>query len=392
MTSLKWAPGTGVVVDVVREQVAAEGPDEPASARSSVKRRGTAPLDETAATVAVEQRVTGVVRAAAAAGRVTATAQAQSLLDDAHSAQVRGSLLAINQIGRLGRTLQAAGVRSLIVKGPALAAQTTGDFTSRTSGDIDLLIDPSDVRVAMQALLDAGVPRADDFAPGPDSPLFAHAVDVIQEAMFHIDGREVDLHWRLDIARGCLPWSFDELWERRDSLVLGGTTVDTLSLVDAAVFSASHGAKDSWSLLGQIVDHARLLRLVDWDAATEHAREARALRRWQIAGAMATVVDGHVRPVPPNALRRAQAMWAWLVTGQAPRGRPGAVATWRKFTSNAGTHDRVRDALARSRVLVWPVRSMAARELGDLGDRHPVLYPLATPLLLPKRMAAKFRP
>lgn len=371
------------VVAVVRARLAED------SGGAAGVSRGLPTLDTDAARVAVGQRVVAITRDWARHGG--ADEQARAVLDDAHAAQALSSMLAVNQLGRLRAVLSDAGVRCLAVKGPALAAQITGDITSRTSGDIDLLIDPSDVRRAMEALIDNGVSRADDFSPGPDSPLFPQAVDVIQEAMFHIDGREVDLHWRLDIARGCLPWAFADAWSRRSVVDLGGIPVETLGLEDAAVFSASHGAKDAWSLLGQVVDHARLLRLVDWGAVTEHARASRALRRWELAAAMATRLDGQPRPVSTWARRRSDAMWSWLVSGQAPRGRRGALPTWRSFAANVGSYDRVADAMSRSRVLIWPIRSMAARDLGDLGDRYPVLYPIATPVLMPKRLLAKFR-
>lgn len=346
-------------------------------------------LDERAAVVAVNQRLVRAAHDAVRRGEVTPGPRA--IIERAHLAQVSSSFRAVEQLGRLRAALASVGVRSIALKGPALAAQTTGDFTARTSGDIDLLVDPKDVQAAMQALVDAGAMRAEDFLPAPHSPLFPRAMDVIQEVLFHLDGREVDLHWRLDIASGCLPWSFDDLWERRQELVMGGVPVDTLGELDAAVFSASHGAKDAWSRLGQIVDHARLLRMTDWEEGVRHARAARALRRWEIAGAMASHLDGLARTVPGQAHRQADAMWRWLIAGKGPCGRTGVVPTWRSFRSNVSTYDRPVEALARSRVLIWPVRSMAARDLGEWGDRYPALYPIATPLLMPKRLAAKFR-
>ena len=54
----------------------------------------------------------------------------------------RRALMQIAEAARVSRLLTAAGIRSMIVKGPVLAQLAFGDPTLRESEDIDLVIDP----------------------------------------------------------------------------------------------------------------------------------------------------------------------------------------------------------------------------------------------------------
>ncbi|NHA01554.1 hypothetical protein G5V59_21850 [Nocardioides sp. W3-2-3] len=66
----------------------------------------------------------------------------------------RTAMARIVTIRRLDGLL--AGIDHLVLKGPALAVQTTGDPTARGSGDVDLLVAPTDVEPALDRLLTAG--------------------------------------------------------------------------------------------------------------------------------------------------------------------------------------------------------------------------------------------
>ena len=65
----------------------------------------------------------------------------------------------------------AAGVRALVYKGPALAVQTTSTWRGRGSADVDILIDPHTTTTAHDALLRAGLTRRDGPAEPPSRML-----------------------------------------------------------------------------------------------------------------------------------------------------------------------------------------------------------------------------
>lgn len=306
-------------------------------------------------------------------------------------------MASLEQLGdtmALGRVLRSAAIPFLMLKGVSLALQTTGDPGSRGPGDIDVLVPQAQVDAVSQVLLGGGLTRVDSFCPPVDSPLFAPTTRVLQEMVYRLNGREVDVHWRLDIAANCLRWDFAELFDRCEHLSVGRHSLPTLDRQSAAIFNASHGIKDAWFILRELVDQARLQRGLDLDAAAEEARRVGAATRWAIAQAMLAKLSGQPDPSPRS--RRAQlfadAMWDWLQAGRGPslRADPQAtVRTVRMLAVERLTHDSARALGQRLTTLVLPVKEMAADSLGRPGREHPWLYPLATPYLLPKRFIIK---
>lgn len=201
--------------------------------------------------------------------------------------------------------LTAAGVRVLSFKGLALAAQAHGDFAARGSGDLDLLVPPSQIVEARAALAQAGwTPDRSYPAPGP-TWAWRHTVRNYYEIALHGSGLSIDLHWHLGLARSAAP-SFDTLWDRRASVTVGGRDVATLSPTDAWRHSAMHAAKDEWSSLRSLVDVRLLGDAVDpSEDATVGAAALATLNvvRAQLGGP-------HGDAAPPRVVRRAEALQA----------------------------------------------------------------------------------
>lgn len=201
--------------------------------------------------------------------------------------------------------LRAAGVRVLSFKGLALAAQAHGDFAARGSGDLDLLVAPSEVAGARAALAGAGwTPDSSYPTPGP-TWAWRHTMRNYYEIALHGSGLSIDLHWHLGLARSGAP-SFDTLWNRRTSVLVGGRDVATLSVADAWRHSAMHAAKDEWASLRSLVDVRLLGDAVEpsEDATVESAGLASlGVVRAQLGG-------HHGRTAPPRLIRRAEALQA----------------------------------------------------------------------------------
>lgn len=193
-------------------------------------------------------------------------ADALSLPDDVTSAlrqrRDAGRLAAmtlLREIGRVQAALDGAGLRWLAFKGPVLAAQTTGDFTARGAGDVDVLVAPEDVPAAWAALVDAGW-RHHDGRPAPsDAWAWRHHLATHYELPMLGEPTVVDLHWSLHPARGVLP-DVDTCHARRATVQVGPHALPTLCVDDAATHTCAHAARDHFRWLRSLVDVHRLLR------------------------------------------------------------------------------------------------------------------------------------
>ena len=135
----------------------------------------------------------------------------------------------------LQRILERAGVRSLVVKGPAFAE--LGVRTRRRSNDIDLLIHQDDRTAATEALADAGWSIISHwFPPALD--------DIIYSTTFRhpLFPATLDLHHRFSgLLAGVA--AFDALWEKRTQVVLAQQTVTTVGREHALVIEALNATK-----------------------------------------------------------------------------------------------------------------------------------------------------
>ena len=162
------------------------------------------------------------------------------------------SLLLVRELGRALTALEAAGIAVLVVKGIALAQAAHGDPAARGLGDLDLLVAPSEVGRACQALAGVGWSPAGGPAPGDGRP-WDHALRFGYERCLVGKRSLVDLHWRLDPTAGALP-GFASLWPRREYVRVGDLKVPTLGRWDALLHSCSHAAKDDWRWLRSLAD------------------------------------------------------------------------------------------------------------------------------------------
>jgi hypothetical protein len=186
------------------------------------------------------------------------------------------SLRQLRRLAEVARVLDASGVPTLFVKGPCLAVQTTGDFTARDSGDVDLLVPPTEAAAALTALRAAGW----EPVPGLPSDVRSWGWRYLQRVYCEVALTgplgALDLHWRLDPTRRGLP-GFAELWERRAVVEIAGHEFPTLAPADALLHSCHHAAKDDWRTLRSLVDIHRMLRDQPVDTAMNRGLASRTL-------------------------------------------------------------------------------------------------------------------
>lgn len=224
--------------------------------------------------------------------------------------------------------LDRAGVRVLVFKGLALAAQAHGDIAARGAGDLDLLVSPEDVERAHAALTSTAWSH-EPIAPQP-GPAWAwrHLRSTGYELTLHGPASTIDLHWHLGPAHGTFP-PFETLWERRSLVPVGGCDVPTLAPYDALAHSAGHAAKDEWRWLRNLVDvHLLASDTNAWYAADRPLRGDQLLTVG-LAVRMFGVPTG-APPVVVDAVSLTHAVWndvlaRQLVTasGHRPSPNPG---------------------------------------------------------------------
>jgi hypothetical protein len=182
------------------------------------------------------------------------------------------NLVLASELVKLLAILRAGEIRAIAFKGPTLAMRAYGDLALRAAGDLDVLVDETDVRRAGAILESLGY-----------RPELAHA-----GWEYHFVGPAgqpwVDLHQKLAPAYFPSPGSFEELWAACEPVGLGGTPVRAPSREQLLFILAVHFAKDCRERkerISEVVDIAWLVRLpgLAWNRvlALADARRARRL-------------------------------------------------------------------------------------------------------------------
>ena len=182
--------------------------------------------------------------------------------------------------------LQAAGLRALLLKGPALALQTTGQAWSRGGGDVDLLVAPTDLPAAVAVLAELGFRGPPGHFPRDLGSFWGrYARWASHELSLWREGSPwLDLHWALCTPRARLP-GFEALWREREVVTLNGRSVPTLSRRHAFLHGCLHAASDQWMDLRHLLDLARL-------ASALPAEEREPLRHRIVVRQSCATADG----------------------------------------------------------------------------------------------------
>jgi hypothetical protein len=200
---------------------------------------------------------------------------------------------------------EAAGVRSLALKGVPLVLEHYDDVSLRPMWDVDLLIDADRVLDALAALRAAGWRNA--------YPEREHVVRVYSEAQMRSpDGRtELDVHWRL------VPWvdrhagaADPELWAAAHSLDVDGRSTLAPAPEDLVLHVILHAFRTGWRVVPRwVADVAMVLRrlqeVFDWDRFVHRATQGRIVP--PVLDALDFACELVPLPVPDDARRALRA-------------------------------------------------------------------------------------
>ncbi|MDN4475435.1 hypothetical protein QQX09_06160 [Demequina sp. SYSU T00192] len=232
-------------------------------------------------------------------------------------------------------------VRALVVKGPS--ASLHGLRPERLSADADVLISPDGFAAYIGALGRCGWhERPIGDAPGPKA---SHSIALIHDGW----PCDIDAHVQFPGFLAPVQAVFDELWSRREPLILAGLEVDTVDRAGAFLVAALHALRTP----AQTARHEAEVRgLV---SRVIPALDA-AARADIVALAIATGAIDTARPVlarlgtslpAPMPHGRDAALDAWRAR---VGGRGEMLAQWLPIVSRARWRDRP-GLVAR---MIWP--------------------------------------
>jgi glycosyltransferase involved in cell wall biosynthesis len=230
---------------------------------------------------------------------------------DVHAALAREFALNAHRMLRLTAELTSVlsalrdrGIDALPYKGPMLAARLYGNLALRASGDLDIIVRPSDVLQARDVIADLGY--------RPHHSISAEQIPFMlarkySETLVRPDVAHVELHWGFTNRDVPFELSFDDVMARARTTQLGQTTVPILGHEDLALVLCVHGAKHRWNRLEWIAGLSTLIRTVaglDYDAVLSRASSLRSYRR----ALLGFLVSGELldAPVPPAIVSNAR--------------------------------------------------------------------------------------
>jgi hypothetical protein len=159
------------------------------------------------------------------------------------------------------RAFDAARVRWLVLKGPALARLLYRADERRGYSDVDILVAPEDRRRARRALSDLGLVNASENSGVDDVAGILHSETWLRPpAGLPRKGIvTLDLHWRLAGCDAPAQLTWEALERRRTWIDLDGRRVPALDRIGLALHVATHAAQHGPLALKAMADLERAI-------------------------------------------------------------------------------------------------------------------------------------
>ena len=199
-------------------------------------------------------RVEGLADAALVAARVDLPKDAAATLRRRAQAIARSNLAAAAESIRLQGRFDAAGIRSLHLKGVALAQLAYGSIATKFSQDIDILVSPDDAAAAIAVLQDQGYRLS-----RPAQQLDARGQRLVLRYGREVElrhagsGQRVELRWQ-PVNSPSLLAGVDANSPSRDVPLSNAARLRTLNDEDLFAYLCVHGAGHAWSRLQWLAD------------------------------------------------------------------------------------------------------------------------------------------
>lgn len=165
-------------------------------------------------------------------------------------------LFLFGEMEEINQEFKNNGIGTLFLKGPLLAKDIYEDLSSRTCGDLDILIPFNELNNAEKILNKLGYEKDEYIKSLLGDWKWRHH----HFTYYHKEkNTKVEIHWRLNPAPSLEP-AFSELWSRKRQYLLNETPIYYLGKEDLFYFLVSHGARHGWSRLRWLLDIHYIIR------------------------------------------------------------------------------------------------------------------------------------
>lgn len=183
--------------------------------------------------------------------------------------------LRYEELKKVLRSFEEAGIRTLILKGAALAQEVWGNVALRDMADIDLLVREEDLEKADTVLIESGYGYYEGY----------RAKEWYEENHHHLapynnpaKSMVIEVHRNIVKPNGLFRINADELWERANPMSFGDIDTETLSPEDTIIHLCLHLSYDG-NFVGNIRALADICRVIEkfgdrinWDWLVEEAQ------------------------------------------------------------------------------------------------------------------------
>lgn len=214
---------------------------------------------------------------AALQGRSEVPASIQSALRARYLRHCQRAMRFSAELAAILQHFEARGIPIIAQKGPALAHLLYGDSAMRDFGDLDLLVRPTDVPKAVEALIELGYEKDLRLSPRQNKAYLRSGYE-------YVFGRGaernlIELQWNLLPRFYAVDVDIDELFARSQAHEFDGYRARMLGREDQLIFLCVHAAKHQWAQLGMVRDIAAIGRFdLDWDSVVHETRRLGILR------------------------------------------------------------------------------------------------------------------
>jgi hypothetical protein len=256
--------------------------------------RVTGPIDTATVSAAARERMAGLLAHAA-------DDPPRELLLHAVAIEARAESM-VAELARIAEAFRVADLPLLALKGAVGSQQLYGHPGLRVFGDLDLLVDPRQLRAAEALLTRLGY--TDEVPMTPSQRATKHRFHNGTPLVNDERKTTVDLHWRFGHVQFPLALLVADAWSRRTEVVLHGVTVPALGPTDLAIFTCSHAAKHLWWTLESLAQIAALTRLtnLDWEEVDRVATASRGGKQVGLSFLLAHDAIGSALPPLPRCL------------------------------------------------------------------------------------------
>jgi hypothetical protein len=204
------------------------------------------------------------------------------------------------------QALRAAQVRTVVLKGPFLAARLYADPSMRFANDLDLLITPADLDRAISALASLG------YEAEPESSAWYFRRHHHHLCLNAAHRPTIELHFRAFSGLGIVVESSEVLSGARGFRMHRGNVGEILALEDEVLFLVLHAAGHAFERLSWLFDIKMILRQypdLNWSRLWQRAQAFRSTQALAFTLHMLSSRWQMELPLPRPFLRRCRNRW-----------------------------------------------------------------------------------